>query len=193
MQTKAIIFDLYNTLIYTSVKRKPYLDLFRQLGLTKEEMSYWINQVMIKNYSYLQEIVEEIKPGQFVYTQQFERDIQEEIESTHVFEDTYSVLESLSKKYKLYLLSNISTPYKECFYNLKLDRWIDNPFFSCDIGYRKPQPEAFDVIIKHSGLHPKQILMIGDSQRSDYEGALNCGIKSILRDKPLSIILSEIN
>jgi hypothetical protein len=44
------------------------------------------------------------------------------------------------------------------------------------------------MIVKHSGLQPQQLLMIGDSQHSDYEGALNVGIKAILKDKPLSSI-----
>jgi len=193
MQTKAIIFDLYGTLLHSEYKTRPYLNLFRNLGLTKEEMNYWTDRVMTKNYGYLQEIVEEVKPGQFVYTTQFEHDIQKEIESTHLFDDTIQVLETLSKKYKLYLLSNIATPYKECVFNLGIDKYFDKLFFSCDIGHRKPQSEAFEMVIKHSGLHPKQLLMIGDSQRSDYEGALNSGVKAILKNKPLNLILPEIS
>ena len=49
------------------------------------------------------------------------------------------------------------------------------------------------MVIKHSGLQPKQLLMIGDSQRSDYEGALNSRVKAILKDRPLNLLLSEIN
>ena len=193
MQTKAIILDLYGTLLYSEYKARPYLNLFKNIGLTKEEMNYWKDRVMTKNYGYLQEIVDEMNPGQFVYTTQFEHDIQKEIESTHLFDDTIQVLETLSKKYKLYLLSNIATPYKECVFNLGIDKYFDKLFFSCDIEYRKPQPEAFEMVIKHSGLQPKQLLMIGDSKRSDYEGALNSGVKAILKDKPLNLLLSEIN
>ena len=47
-------------------------------------------------------------------------------------------------------------------------------------------------IVEKSGLQPGQLLMIGDSVRADYEGALNCGIKSILKDKPLKLILPEL-
>lgn len=191
--TKAIILDLYGTLLYSEYKARPYLNLFKNIGLTKEEMNYWADRVMTKNYGYLQEVANEVRPDQFVYTTQFEHDIQKEIESTHLFDDTIQVLETLSKKYKLYLLSNIATPYKECVFNLGIDKYFDKLFFSCDIGYRKPQPEAFEMVIKHSGLQPKQLLMIGDSQRSDYEGALNSGVKAILKDRPLSLLLSEIN
>ena len=191
MKTKSIIFDLYNTLLYTEYKAKPYLNLFRTLGLTKEEMNFWRDKVMSENFSF-EELKESIRPGSNVYTTQYEYDVKEENECTHLFDDTEFVLNELSKRYDLYLISNIATPYKECFYNLGLDRWIKDPIFSCDVGYSKPDPNIYKIVIERSGLQPGQLLMIGDSVRSDYEGALNCGIKSILKDKPLKLILPDL-
>ena len=135
MNTKAIIFDLYNTLLYTEYKAKPYLNLFRSLGLTKEEMNFWRDKVMSENFNSFEELKETIKPGSNVYTIQYEYDVKQENESTHLFDDTEFVLSELSKRYKLYLISNIATPYKECFYNLGLDKWIKDPIFSCDVIY----------------------------------------------------------
>ena len=192
METKAIIFDLYNTLLYTTSKKKPYLNMFRELGLTKEEMNHWRDIVMTQNFDSFEELKNKIKPNSSIYTEKYEWDIKEENESTHVFDDTYSTLEILSKKYDLYLLSNIATPYKECFYNLGLDKWFKFPFFSCDLGYSKPSPEIYDIVIKYSKLQPKQLLMIGDSVRSDYEGAMNSGIKAILKDRPLKLIIGDL-
>jgi len=34
--------------------------------------------------------------------------------------------------------------------------------------------------------------MIGDSKVSDYEGAMNCGIPAILKDKDLSILTQNL-
>ena len=188
---KSIIFDLYGTLIYPEYKSNPYLCLFKNMGLTKEEISYWTDKVMTKNFLNLQEIADEISPGQIICPPELEREIQKEIDSTCLYDDTIQVLKTLSEKYRLYLLSNVATPYKEPIFKLGIDKYFDEMFFSCDIGYRKPQPEAFDQVIKHSGLEPTQLLMIGDSQTSDYEGALNSGIISILKNAPLSSILSE--
>ena len=192
MKTEAIIFDLYNTLVHCSVRKKPYLDLFKNMGLTQAERSIWCDKVMTSNYSSFEELKLSIRPKSDIYTDKYEFDIITENSYTQVFDDTYSTLEYLSKRYNLYLLSNIATPYKECFYNLGLDKWISYPYFSCDIGYKKPQSEAFEMIIKDSGLKPQQLLMIGDSQNSDYNGALNSGIKAILKNKPLKMILSDI-
>jgi FMN phosphatase YigB (HAD superfamily) len=189
---KAIIFDLYNTLLYTEYKAKPYLNLFRTLGLTKEEMNFWRDKVMSENYNSFEELKEAIRPGSNVYTGQYEYDIKNENESTHLFDDTEFVLEQLSKRYDLYLISNIATPYKECFYNLGLDKWIKDPIFSCDVGFSKPDPQIYDILIKKSGLSANQLIMIGDSVKADYEGALNCGTKAILKDKPLKLILPTL-
>lgn len=189
MEAKAIIFDLFGTLIYTSIKKNPYLNLFKSFGLTKDERSYWINRVLTKNYD-IQEIANDINRN--IYTSEFEKQIKEEIESTHLFDDSIQVLDRLSNKYDLYLLSNLSTPYKECFYNLGLDKYFNKTFFSCDIGYRKPDPNSFQCVINYIKLHPSQIIMIGDNQTSDCDGALNCGMKAIKKDKSLILIEKDL-
>ena len=192
MKTKAIIFDLYNTLVYTQYKAKPYLNLFRTLGLTKEEMNFWRDRVMTTNFDSFEELKKSIKPHSDVYTGQYEYDIKDENQSTHLFDDVEFVLSELSKRYELYLISKIASPYKECFFNLGLDRWIKEPIFSCDVGYSKPDKRIYELVIEKSGLQPSQLLMIGDSVKADYQGALDSGIKAILKDKPLKLILPNL-
>lgn len=190
--TKGIIFDLYGTLLETKIKRKPYLTLFRNLGLTKEEMTYWSHKVQTENFDSFEELKEQIKPGSNIYTGQLEYDVEEEIEFTFVYSDTIQTLKRLKPHYRLFLLSNIATPYKQCFYNEGLDEFFEKIFFSCDIGFRKPELGAYQTILDYSGLKPKQLLMIGDSKVSDYEGAMNCGIPAILKDKDLSILTQNL-
>jgi len=190
--TKGIIFDLYGTLLETKVKTKPYLKLFRSLGLTKEEMSYWSHRVQTENFNSFEELKELIKPGSNIYTGQLEHDVEEEIEFTFTYSDTIQTLKRLKPRYRLFLLSNIATPYKQCFYNEGLYEFFEKVFFSCDIGFRKPELGAYQTILDYSGLKPKQLLMIGDSKVSDYEGAMNCGIPAILKDKDLSILTQHL-
>jgi len=190
--TKGIIFDLYGTLLETKIKTKPYLKLFRSLGLTKEEMTFWSHEVQTKNFNSFEELKEQIKPGSNIYTGQLEYDVEEEIEFTFVYSDTIQTLKRLKPNYRLFLLSNIATPYKQCFYNERLDEYFEKVFFSCDIGFRKPETGAYQTILDYSGLKPKQLLMIGDSKVSDYEGAMNAGIPAILKDKDLSILTQNL-
>ena len=44
------------------------------------------------------------------------------------------------------------------------------------------------MVVEYSQLSPKELIMIGDNPVSDYEGALNAGIKAILKNKSLSEI-----
>lgn len=189
---KAIIFDLYNTLIYTKDRRNPYVDFFNSLGLTKGEIKVWLDEVLTNNYKNFDEILQVVKPNTYLYTDKWDWEVKQEIDHTHVFDDTYFVLDKLKSKYKLYLLSNISTPYKEAFYNLKLDQYFDDVFFSCDIGFRKPKPEAFEYVIDKTGHKPNQMLMIGDSLTSDLKGATDAGIPAILKNKPLIQIYQDL-
>ena len=190
--TKGIIFDLYGTLLETKVKTKPYLKLFRSLGLTKEEVTLWSHKVQTENFTSFEELKELIKPGSTIYTGQLDYEVKEEIQNTFVYSDTISTLKRLKPHYRLFLLSNLATPYKECFYNEGLDEYFEKAFFSCDIGFRKPEAGAYQTILDYSGLKPKQLLMIGDSKVSDYEGAMNCGIPAILKDKDLSILTQNL-
>ena len=190
--TKSIIFDLYNTLIYSDLRLKPYLEFFREMDLNKEEQSLWRDRVMTENFGSFEDLAKEIDPSRKIYASKYDYLVEKENKQTFVFDDTYQVLDFLSKKYRIFLLSNISTPYKECFYNLGIDRWIETPFFSCDIGYRKPNPKAFLHVLESVGMKPSDTVMIGDSRHSDFEGASSVGIRSILKDKPLSDLISEI-
>lgn len=189
---KAIIFDLYNTLIYTKDRRNPYVDFFTSLGLSRGEIRVWLDEILTNNYNNFNEIAQVVKPDKFIYTDKWDYDIEQEIKNTLPFDDTHYVLDNLSRKYDLFLLSNISTPYKQAFFNLGLNRYFKSVFFSCDIGYRKPQSEAFKIVMKETGYKPSQLLMIGDSMSSDFNGAINVGIKAILKDKPLIQIYNQI-
>lgn len=189
--TKGIIFDLYDTLIYTVDRKNPYMAFFNSLGLTKVEKSEWINNVLTQDYESFDEIGSIIKKS-IVHTQHYQKLLEEECDNTFLFPDTISTLKRLSKKYRIFLLSNISTPYIKCYYDLGIDAYIEKPFFSCKIGFRKPNPMSFQSVIDYSGLPPRELLMIGDSFRSDYEGALNVGIKAILKNDSLEKLTIDL-
>lgn len=190
---KAIIFDLYNTLVYTENRLvSPYSSFLNSIGLTKSEIKVWIDNILTNNYSSFDELLNNIKPGYSFNVDKFENQIKEEIQNTFVYDDVYKCLDILSKKYELFLLSNISTIYKESYYNLNLDNYIKTPFFSCDIGYRKPDVGSFKHVLSETGLKSNEVIMIGDSYKSDFLGAQNAGIKAILKNKPLSIIIQEL-
>ena len=64
--------------------------------------------------------------------------------------------------------------------NVGLDRYVDVVVSSCDIGFVKPSPEAFQILIKNLGVHPRNLYHVGDTYLDDVVGAINSGANGIL-------------
>jgi putative hydrolase of the HAD superfamily len=87
--------------------------------------------------------------------------------------------------YHLYLLSNTNemhidyyTKYLEQQFGRNLlDELFDRTFYSHEIGYRKPNREAFEYILKAEGLKPAEILFIDDLE-NNVIGARQIGIQA---------------
>ena len=90
----------------------------------------------------------------------------------YLIKHAIEILEYLSKKYDLYVVTNgvASTQYNR----LKL---LDlNKYFK-DIGYQKPKIEFFDYCFRHIEHFDKdKALIIGDSLTSDMQGGINAQI-----------------
>ena len=79
-----------------------------------------------------------------------------------------------AKGYKLYLLSNTNemhidyyTEYlKQQFGSDLLSELFDRAFYSHEIGYRKPNREAFEYVLKTEGLRPAETLFIDDLEHN---------------------------
>ncbi|MFK7048672.1 Alpha-D-glucose-1-phosphate phosphatase YihX [Flavobacterium columnare] len=82
-------------------------------------------------------------------------------------------LQKLSHKYKLYLLSNIDEihiakfehhvgmTFARAFYQC-----FEKVYFSSEIGFRKPEIEAFQFILKKHELAPKRTLFVDDEKQN---------------------------
>lgn len=87
--------------------------------------------------------------------------------------------------YKLYLLSNTNemhiryyTDYmKKQFGRDLLDELFDRTFYSHEIGYRKPNREAFDYVLKSENLNPAETLFIDDLE-NNIAGARQTGMQA---------------
>jgi HAD superfamily hydrolase (TIGR01549 family) len=190
METKAIIFDLYDTLVYCpkESKKNPYIRFFNDFGMTKDQINYWVNRVMTNNFNSFQDIKNEINPDMDLDITIYQNDLQDEIMATRNFDDTLKTLERLKSKYRIFCLSNLATPYKTCYFELGLNELIEKPFFSCDLGDVKPNKSFFNMVVEYSQISPNEIIMIGDNQKSDVDGAMNSGIRGILKDRDLSLL-----
>jgi glucose-1-phosphatase len=85
--------------------------------------------------------------------------------------ESLAFLETLSKKYKIYLLSNTNSIHFTAFHDLFkkqlgggfLDDYFTKAYYSHNIGLRKPHKEVYEFIVKDAGLVPSETLFIDDS------------------------------
>lgn len=80
-------------------------------------------------------------------------------------------LQKLSHKYRLFLLSNTDEIHIAKFehrvgmtFAREFYQCFEKVYFSFEIGFRKPEPEAFSFIINKHELNPKRTLFIDDKK-----------------------------
>lgn len=54
--------------------------------------------------------------------------------------------------------------------------------YSCNVRFRKPQREIFEIALEQSGLKASETMFVGDSIRADIHGPNDLGMISILKD-----------
>jgi 2-haloacid dehalogenase len=98
--------------------------------------------------------------------------------SSHLFEDVIEILQVLSSRYHLALVTNgLSEVQRPRLERSAIRPFIEKIFISEEIGVAKPETGFFDAVFREIG-HParSQVLIIGDSLSSDMQGGINYGI-----------------
>lgn len=87
-------------------------------------------------------------------------------------------VESLSKKYRLFLASNGTTSVqKGRMTSANLYRFFEKVFISQEIGHNKPSKAYFDgCFAQIPGFDRGKAMIVGDSLSSDIQGGINAGI-----------------
>jgi FMN phosphatase YigB (HAD superfamily) len=82
-------------------------------------------------------------------------------------------LQMLSKKYRLFLLSNTDSIHIETFeqkagvsFYSDFYQCFEKVYFSFEVGIRKPSPEIFNYIVNNHELSPKRTLFIDDKKEN---------------------------
>lgn len=109
-------------------------------------------------------------------------------------EESLIFLSELEKHYTLFLFSNTNFIHMEKFHEIYFSRprskpfndLFAMPFYSCEIGLRKPDVSAYQYIIDHANITPGETCFIDDSIQN-VEGAKQAGMKSLLLKKDVKI------
>ncbi|WP_396171414.1 HAD family hydrolase [Flavobacterium sp.] len=92
-------------------------------------------------------------------------------------------LQKLTKKYRLFLLSNTDSIHIDTFerdnglsFTRDFYMCFEKVYFSFEMGMRKPDAEIFDYLIKNHELSPKRTLFI-DDKKENTDAALLLGLQ----------------
>jgi putative hydrolase of the HAD superfamily len=99
---------------------------------------------------------------------------------TRLCDGAHEVLEKLSKRFKLHIITNgfMEVQYKK-LENSNLRQFFDRIFISEEIKSPKPSREIFMHALRNTNARKRESLMIGDSWEADIIGAMDAGIDQV--------------
>jgi putative hydrolase of the HAD superfamily len=112
----------------------------------------------------------------------------------HLIPGTIEMLEKLKGAYRLGLLSNFThAPAARGLLDwMGLTPYFDPILISGAIGFRKPNPHVFELLIEKLGVERERILYVGDDLDPDIIGARQAGLRPIwmtyVRDHHLPVV-----
>lgn len=113
---------------------------------------------------------------------------------TIMFPYAVEIVEYLSKKYQLYILTN---GFKEVQYikleNTGLGKFFRMIFTSEELGFQKPNKQCFEKALSLAECKSSESIMIGDDLEIDILGAKNVGIDQIFFNHEKRIHNEEIS
>ena len=91
-----------------------------------------------------------------------------------LFTEVEAVLERLSKRYRLFALSNGNADLKRC----GIARWFEGHVTAISAGAAKPDVRIFNRLRDEAGVASGQVLHIGDDPQLDVLGAAQAGMQT---------------
>ena len=112
----------------------------------------------------------------------------------HFRKESLEEVKRLRKKYKVFLLSNTNYIHLQAFNKIYEDTIGGHPFVSLfdkvylshEIGHRKPDPEAYEIVLKENNLLPEEAIFIDDSIQN-IQGAEKAGLRTIYLKKGMRV------
>lgn len=101
-----------------------------------------------------------------------------------MFDDVLPCLKQLKARHlRLGVVSNWDPHLEGLLRNLQLKPYFEEVVSSADVGYRKPDPMIFTLILERMGLKAGEVIHVGDRPDADGVGAFAAGIKPIIIDR----------
>lgn len=197
MTIKAIVFDLWGTLIFSELQHGLAKKITMKLNLSNEKEFWKIlgRACCMDSCKSCLEMAEKFCH----YVGKEDKKIVKELTKIWnsikipIFPETIPTLGKLKNyKIRLGLISNteeVSAIRVMKKYNLK--KYFDVIVFSYEAHLLKPDPKIFRLILNKLKVNPSEASMVGDSIKEDIIPAKNLGMKTILIDREFKNIKSK--
>lgn len=195
MKYKVILFDADETLFdFKKAEKEAFKNTMIEFGVSYDE-SYHFNIYKEINTAIWKELEEGLITQEKLKTERFRRFI-EKIEmdfnendfattymkylgeGSFLFEGAKELIEDLSDKYILSIVTNgLTTVQERRVKKSVIAKYFKDIVISEEVGISKPNPDIFEHAINNLGKFSKdEVLMIGDSLNSDIRGGINYNI-----------------
>ena len=208
MRVKAVLFDLFDTLLLLESDEIYYPPSLRRLheflvkngvNVPFEDLRQVYFEVRDKIYSESRKNLEEphfnVRVSQTLQRLGYNFDVSDPVVvgATMAFADEFmryvsldadalDVLQKLHGKYKLGLISNFGIP--ECGWKLLeefgLKGFFDVVIISGEVNRRKPSPEIFEKALEALDIEASKAVFVGDMLDLDVMGPKSVGMKTVL-------------
>ncbi|KQQ96446.1 HAD family hydrolase [Massilia sp. Leaf139] len=181
---KAILFDVYGTLVEIGDKRAPFRQLI-QIGAGQGRKPSAQDAAIIMGRAVgLQETANllgiRLTDADRAH---LESELATEIASITPFTDTLPVLHELkSRGFKLGLCSNLALDYAAPVTS-SLPITLDAYVWSFDAAAIKPDSRIYERACRQLGCAPGEVLMVGDTVEADVDGPRAFGMQALLLDR----------
>lgn len=170
---KAVAFDAFGTLVEIADERRPYVQIARASrgGVLALSITRPLDLAAFADLCGVEPCLE------------WSADLEAELASIRPFAESRAVLVALRRAgYRIALASNLALPYAAPLKALFADL-VDDACLSFEVGAAKPDPAFYRALFLQLGCAATEILMVGDSWRSDYEGATGAGLQALHLDR----------
>jgi FMN phosphatase YigB (HAD superfamily) len=169
----AICFDAFGTLCRIGERHRPFERLFARLGVDFHEAA----RLAMTTNAGLAELAARL--GDAGDVAELAAGLDAEVASISLFEEAPAVLTMLQQaSVRTWVVSNLAAPYGPPLRRL-LGGLVGGYSLSFEVGAIKPDPAIFAHVCLGLSLAPSQVLMVGDSQRADVEGAEAFGMRAV--------------
>ena len=200
MPYKAIIFDLYGTLVdnfssqaYDQVQEQMAKALDIPYPKFRQVMLETINDKSSGGYHAVEDNILEIcrRLSVKVNTTQ----IEQVVTLHHTFSESTLVIEPKvlgaldtlkSSDLLLGLITNCRPPIPSAFSQSSLAQYIDVPVFSCEERIKKPSRRIYEIASERLKLQPRECIYVGDGSGEELTGAAAVGMLPILKRADLT-------